>query len=126
MLSPLLQFALAWCSVAFAVGFADICWAKYSHAMGQGVAVKAGIWSAMIIITSAYSTVQYVGNHWLLSGALVGAFCGTFIGVRHSHKASSESAPVVAVRSLRYRLSSAPPRSKYRRPGARAGASRTI
>lgn len=68
-----IQFAL----VMLAMIIADICWTYYFIKVGENKAIAAGIWSAAIIVVSAFITTSYVENKSLVPAAVIGAFLGT-------------------------------------------------
>lgn len=56
---------------------ADVCWTFYFIKVEERKAISAGIWSSLILLTSAFITVSYIEDRSLLPAALIGAFIGT-------------------------------------------------
>jgi hypothetical protein len=70
-------------ALSFIAMFAtDWAWAVYVCAASEKKAVKAGAYSAVIVLLGAVTTVIYVGDHLAIIPATLGAFCGTLWGVR--------------------------------------------
>lgn len=69
-------------TVFFALLLLDLVWAKYTIAVTDKAALRAGVLSSAIIILSGTAAIGYVNNHWMLIPAMAGAFCGTYIGVK--------------------------------------------
>jgi len=67
------KFAL----VVAAMIVADICWTYYFIKVEERRAIAAGIWSALIIVASAFITTSYVEDKSLVPAAVIGAFIGT-------------------------------------------------
>lgn len=61
---------------------ADVAWTKYMLAVAEKRATRAALWSAAIVLFGAFNIVSYVGNHWALIPAALGAFAGTWLTVR--------------------------------------------
>lgn len=59
----------------------DICWAYYINSVKDGSALKSASWATFMFGIGAIGTISYVTNPWLLIPALLGAFCGTYLGV---------------------------------------------
>ena len=68
-----IQFIL----VMLAMIIADICWTYYFIKVNENKAISAGIWSAAIIVVSAFITTSYVETKSLVPAAVIGAFIGT-------------------------------------------------
>lgn len=62
----------------------DACWAKYTLAMQRKDAMISGLWSVGIMLCGALVTVNYVGDKTMLIPAVIGAFLGTYLAVKHS------------------------------------------
>lgn len=63
------------------VAVADICWAMYFIKIGNKQSIKASFWATLIIVLSAFTTVNYVHDSTLIIAAALGAFIGTYISV---------------------------------------------
>jgi peptidoglycan biosynthesis protein MviN/MurJ (putative lipid II flippase) len=56
---------------------ADVCWTMYFIEVEKRKAIKAGLWSAAILLFGSFITIQYVEDRRLLVAAIIGAFIGT-------------------------------------------------
>jgi uncharacterized membrane protein YfcA len=56
--------------------------AYYIQAIQQTRAVKASVWATVLYILYASAIIGSAHNPWLLIPAAVGAFAGTYVGVR--------------------------------------------
>ena len=72
-----MSFELKWLIVVGSVALADICWTLYFIEVEKRAAVKAGFWSAMIMVMGTFATTSYVTDHRFISAAVLGAFLGT-------------------------------------------------
>lgn len=63
---------------------ADVAWTKYTLAVAEKRATRAAGWSAAIVLFGAFNIVTYVGDHWALIPAALGAFVGTLWAVRRA------------------------------------------
>ena len=66
----------------FAVTFVDIFYTYYIKSVNENRAVVAGFWGAVVWLIGSIAVIEYTANHWLLIPAVVGAFFGTFIGIK--------------------------------------------
>jgi uncharacterized membrane protein YfcA len=66
----------------FAMFFTDVFNAYYIQAVQQTRAVKASVWATVLYILYASAIIGSAHNPWLLIPAAVGAFAGTYVGVR--------------------------------------------
>jgi len=69
----LLKFLL----VTLAMIIADVCWTFYFLKVEERKVLASGIWSALIIVGSAFTTTSYVEDKSLIPAAVLGAFIGT-------------------------------------------------
>ena len=65
---------------------ADVCWTMYFIEVEKRNAVKAGLWSAAILLFGSFITIQYVEDRRLLVAAIIGAFVGTAATVIYKKK----------------------------------------
>lgn len=63
--------------VVVAVCLADVCWTMYFIETEKRNAVKAGVWSSLIMVTGAFTTTKYVDDPTFIVAAIIGAFVGT-------------------------------------------------
>jgi len=73
-------------SVAIAVALADVCWTMYFIETSNKNAVKAGVWSSLIMLCSAFAVSTYVGEKIYIGAAIVGAFVGTWATIKFHNK----------------------------------------
>jgi uncharacterized membrane protein YfcA len=45
-------------------------------------ALRASSWATIIYIVAAFAIIEYNTDHLLLIPAALGAFCGTFVGMK--------------------------------------------
>jgi hypothetical protein len=76
------NFALQFVLVAAAMFAVDVCWARYIAKVGEGRALPAANWSALIMLCGAFATISYLHDRRLLAAAIVGGWLGTFTSVR--------------------------------------------
>ena len=65
---------------------ADICWTMYFIEVDRRKVWASGMWSAVIIIASAFITTSYVHDKSLVPAAALGAFIGTAATVYYKKK----------------------------------------
>lgn len=73
---------MSWVLVFTATVIADVVWAEWARAVADKRPIRAGLFSAGIILCGTYATVEIVKDHWLFVPALAGAFLGTWGSVR--------------------------------------------
>jgi uncharacterized membrane protein YfcA len=67
----------------FAMFFTDVFNAYYIQAVQQAQALKASTWATVLYILYASALIGSAHNPVLLIPAAVGAFAGTWVGVRY-------------------------------------------
>ena len=60
----------------------DIFYTYYLRAIATEKALLASSWSVVVTILGAFVVINYTTNHLLLVPAALGAFCGTFVGMK--------------------------------------------
>lgn len=63
--------------VMLAMIIADVCWTFYFIKVEERKEIASGIWSSLIIVSSAFITTSYVEDKSLIPAAVLGAFIGT-------------------------------------------------
>ena len=81
-----MAFAAKFILVMLAMIVADVCWAMYFIEIDKRRVYAAGIWSAVIIIASAFITTSYVEDKSMVPAAALGAFIGTTATVYYKKK----------------------------------------
>ena len=69
-----------------AVFFVDIFYTYYLKTVNENKALKASLWGAVVWLIGSLAVIEYTANHWLLIPACLGAFCGTYIGMKIRNK----------------------------------------
>ena len=82
-----IQFVL----VMLAMIVADVCWAMYFIEIDKRRVWAAGVWSAIIIIASAFITTSYVEDKSMVPAAALGAFIGTAATVYYKKRKENDS-----------------------------------
>ena len=66
----------------FALLFTDIFYTYYLRSVQRQRVLNASCWSVVVYTIASVAVINYTTNHWLLIPAGLGAFCGTYIGMR--------------------------------------------
>jgi hypothetical protein len=66
----------------FALFFTDIFYTYYLKAVHEENALRASCWSVAVFLVACFAVIEYTTNHMLLIPAGLGAFCGTYVGMR--------------------------------------------
>ena len=72
-----MPYILKFVLVMLAMIIADICWTVYFLKVEERKVIASGVWSALIIVGSAFTTTSYVADKSLIPAAVIGAFIGT-------------------------------------------------
>jgi hypothetical protein len=75
--------------IFFALFFTDVFYTFYLRAVQNDKPLMASGWAVVVYIIAAIAVIEYNSNHWLLIPAGVGAFCGTFVGMKIRKKSVS-------------------------------------
>jgi hypothetical protein len=70
----------------FAMFFTDVFNAYYIQAIQQARALKASTWAAILYVLHASALIGAAYNPYLLIPAVIGAFAGTYVGVKYRPK----------------------------------------
>ena len=65
-----------------AVFFVDIFYTYYLKSVNENKALIASMWGAVVWLIGSLAVIEYTANHWLLIPACLGAFCGTYVGIK--------------------------------------------
>ena len=65
----------------------DIFYTYYLRAIADRKALVASLWSIVVTILGAFVVINYTTDHMMLIPAALGAFCGTFVGMKLKKKA---------------------------------------
>jgi len=69
-----------------AVFFVDIFYTYYLKTVIENKALIASMWGAIVWLIGSLAVIEYTANHWLLIPACLGAFCGTYVGIKIRNK----------------------------------------
>ena len=86
-----MAFAIKFILVMLAMIVADVCWAMYFIEIDKRRVWAAGVWSAIIIIASAFITTSYVEDKSMVPAAALGAFIGTAGTVYYKKRKENDS-----------------------------------
>jgi uncharacterized membrane protein YfcA len=64
----------------------DIFYAIYLKSIENNKAIHASSMATIVFFIASIATIGYVDNHWLLLPACLGAFAGTWVGVKYNIK----------------------------------------
>jgi uncharacterized membrane protein YfcA len=81
---------LAYIITFLAVFFTDIIYVYLVKSIQQDHPFKAACWSLVVTFTASIAVINYTEDHSALIPALLGAFFGTFLGMRLRKKAEIE------------------------------------
>ena len=65
----------------FADFMLDLVYTYYLRCVAENRVFMASVWSVACYFGASVAVINYTSNHWLLAPALVGAFCGTWVGM---------------------------------------------
>jgi peptidoglycan/LPS O-acetylase OafA/YrhL len=66
----------------FALFFTDVFYTFYLKSVNNNETLKASGWAVVVFFVAAIAVVNYTTNHMLLIPACLGAFCGTWVGMK--------------------------------------------
>jgi O-antigen/teichoic acid export membrane protein len=66
----------------FALFFTDIFYTYYLRSVQNNEALKSSLWAVIVFFIAAMAVVNYTTDHMLLIPACLGAFCGTYVGMK--------------------------------------------
>jgi len=65
-----------------AIFLLDIVYTYYLRCVQYEQALKASVWAVACYVLGSVAVINYTTNHWLIIPAIVGAFCGTYVGMK--------------------------------------------
>jgi hypothetical protein len=65
----------------FAIFLLDVVYTYYLRCVANHNVLGASIWSVACYVLGSVAVINYTTNHWLMIPAIIGAFCGTFVGM---------------------------------------------
>ena len=69
-----------------AVFFTDIIYTYYLKEVQNNNRLKASFWATVVTATASIAVINYTENHWMLIPSLLGAFAGTWFGMKYKAK----------------------------------------
>lgn len=66
----------------FAMFFTDVFYTYYLRAVQLESAIPAGVWAAILYVLTSVVIIGYIHNPWLLIPSVLGAFLGTYVGIK--------------------------------------------
>lgn len=72
-------------STFFAIFTLDIVYTYYLRCVAKNQVMGASLWSVACYLLGSYAVIEYTTNHWLMIPAVLGAFCGTYAGMKLKH-----------------------------------------
>lgn len=81
-----MQYALTF----MAVFVTDLIYVRLVKCIHNHKVLGSCVWSTMLTLTTALTVISYTADHWALIPALLGAFAGTYAGMRGKQCAQSE------------------------------------
>jgi hypothetical protein len=73
---------MSYVTTFLAVFFVDIFYTYYLKSINNNSALKASFWAAVVWLIGSFAVIEYTANHMLLIPACLGAFCGTYVGMK--------------------------------------------
>ena len=65
-----------------AVFVTDLLYVYFVKSIQEDQPISAGLWSMVVTLTASVAVINYTEDHWALIPALVGAFAGTWAGMK--------------------------------------------
>jgi len=73
--------------VTFLAVFAtDLLYVYFVKSIQQDQPLSAGLWSMVVTLTASVAVINYTEDHYALVPALIGAFAGTWVGMKIKHQ----------------------------------------
>jgi hypothetical protein len=65
-----------------ALFFTDIFYTYYLKAIQDERALSSSLWAVVVFLIAGFAVINYTTNHWMLIPACLGAFSGTYVGIK--------------------------------------------
>jgi len=62
----------------------DVFYAIYLKSIENNKPIFASFMAMIVFFVASIATIGYIDNHWLLIPACLGAFAGTWVGVKYN------------------------------------------
>ena len=66
----------------FALFFTDVFYTHYLRSVQENQALKASLWAVVVFFIASVAVINYTNDHIMLIPACLGAFCGTWVGMK--------------------------------------------
>jgi O-antigen/teichoic acid export membrane protein len=73
---------LSYLTTFIAVFVVDIFYTYYLKSINENKAITAGFWGAVVWLIGSIAVIEYTADHMLLIPACIGAFFGTWVGIK--------------------------------------------
>jgi uncharacterized membrane protein YfcA len=77
-----LKSMVDWVVTFLALFFTDLFYTHYLKSVEHDKPLLASSWAVIVFVVASTAVINYTTDHWLLIPAGIGAFCGTFIGMK--------------------------------------------
>jgi uncharacterized membrane protein YfcA len=74
-----------------ALFFTDVFYTYYLRSVQEEQALMASSWAVIVYTVASVAVINYTTNHWLLIPAGLGAFCGTYVGIKLRKNSNDDS-----------------------------------
>ncbi|CAB5221201.1 hypothetical protein UFOVP240_104 [uncultured Caudovirales phage] len=64
----------------------DVLYTYYLRSVADNKAILASFWATVVTFCAAVAAINYVEDHTMLIASLLGAFCGTYFGMKYQKK----------------------------------------
>ena len=75
-------YMIEYITTFFALFFTDVFYTYYLRAIQNDEALKSSVWAVVVFFIASIAVINYTSDHMLLIPACLGAFCGTFVGMK--------------------------------------------
>ena len=73
---------ISYITTFIAVFFVDIFYTYYLKSINENAALTASLWGAVVWLIGSFAVIEYTADHMLLIPACIGAFFGTYVGIK--------------------------------------------
>ena len=73
---------MSWVSTFAAIFLLDIVYTYYLRCVANNQVMGASLWSVACYMLGSYAVIEYTSNNLLMIPAMLGAFCGTYAGMK--------------------------------------------
>ena len=72
----------AYITTFLAVFVLDVVYTYYLRCVAEKKILGASFWAVACYLGGSVAVINYTSNHWMLVPAALGAFCGTYVGMK--------------------------------------------